>query len=176
MRKCLGHKTVFCCFLPCKGKRTCVCGVGWCEGSSYTAKNPRFLLSKRLGFLLYQWCGDKWFQGEKSIPALQVGISRLKSCLFSPWFLWRSQMEVSQTCPARGCGHSLYQHDGEESWPSSRGGCVGLTSPLQSQWKLWCLLKVSKSCASNYFLRTPGNRSMLYTGLTGEPCSSGVRI
>lgn len=71
MRKCLDHKTVFCCFLLCKGKRARVCGVGWCEGSSYTAKTPRFLLSKRLGFLLYQWCGDKWFQGEKTIPALE---------------------------------------------------------------------------------------------------------
>lgn len=32
----------------------------------------------------------------------------------------------------------------------------------------WCLLKASKSCASNYFLRRPGNRNTLYTDLIGE--------
>lgn len=128
-----------------------------CEGSSYTAKIPNLLLSKRMGFVgLGFFYTNKIFQSAKQIPALEVEIGH-KCCLFSPWFCWNSHVEVSL-----GCSPSLCQCDGEEGWPSSSGD-----HPPRSISAKSCTQSV-KILGIQSFLRRFGSRNSLYTDLTGE--------
>lgn len=116
-----------------------------CEGSSYTAKIPNLLLSKRMGFVgLGFFYTNKIFQSAKQIPALEVEIGH-KCCLFSPWFCWNSHVEVSQPHSPLAAVPACVSVMGRRAGLPPQV-IIPLAASVQS-----LALKVSKSWASNHF-------------------------